>query len=218
MSRRAGTPTAKKVTQLVNVEEHVEGFRQVREAHRRELIDDYVELISDLIREVGEARQVDMAARLGVSQPTVAKMLKRLATMGLIEMIPWRGVFLTAEGEKLAQESRERHQIVENFLLVLGVSPEIARRDAEAWSTMLVKRRSTLFVCLPRNTVPNEPAFFTHAARRSFFSVINSCWYRIKLFRALCTEILACCYRLAHHHHLKRPDAADQRCGVKRLF
>ena len=131
MSRRAGTPTAKKVTQLVNVEEHVEGFRQVREAHRRELIDDYVELISDLIREVGEARQVDMAARLGVSQPTVAKMLKRLATMGRIEMIPWRGVILTAEGEKLAQESRERHQIVENFLLVLGVSPEIARRDAE---------------------------------------------------------------------------------------
>lgn len=131
MNRRAGKPTIKKTTQLVNVEEHVEGFRQVREAHRRELIDDYVELISDLIREVGEARQVDMAARLGVSQPTVAKMLKRLASVGLIEMIPWRGVFLTPEGEKVAQESRERHQLVENFLLVLGVSPEIARRDAE---------------------------------------------------------------------------------------
>ena len=131
MNRRAGHPTIRKTTQLVNVEEHVEGFRQVREAHRRVLIDDYVELISDLIREVGEARQVDMAARLGVSQPTVAKMLKRLASVGLIEMIPWRGVFLTPEGEKLAQESRERHQLVENFLLVLGVSPEIARRDAE---------------------------------------------------------------------------------------
>ena len=131
MNRRAGKPTIRKTTQLVNVEEHVEGFRQVREAHRRELIDDYVELISDLIREVGEARQVDMAARLGVSQPTVAKMLKRLASVGLVEMIPWRGVFLTQEGEKLAQESRERHQLVENFLLVLGVSPEIARRDAE---------------------------------------------------------------------------------------
>lgn len=131
MNRRAGHPTMRKTTQLVNVEEHVEGFRQVREAHRRELIDDYVELISDLIREVGEARQVDMAARLGVSQPTVAKMLKRLASVGLIVMIPWRGVFLTPEGEKLAQESRERHQLVENFLLVLGVSPEIARRDAE---------------------------------------------------------------------------------------
>ncbi|MGY6030292.1 manganese-binding transcriptional regulator MntR [Phytobacter sp. AG2a] len=130
MNRRAGKQTIKKVT-LVNVEEHVEGFRQVREAHRRELIDDYVELISDLIHEVGEARQVDMAARLGVSQPTVAKMLKRLATVGLIEQIPWRGVFLTPEGEKLAQASRERHQIVESFLLVLGISPDTARRDAE---------------------------------------------------------------------------------------
>ncbi len=64
------------------------GFAEVREAHRRELIDDYVELISDLINEVGEARQVDMAARLGVSQPTVAKMLKRPASVGLIEQIP----------------------------------------------------------------------------------------------------------------------------------
>lgn len=54
MNRRAGKPITKKVTQLVNVEEHVEGFRQVREAHRRELIDDYVELISDLIMEVGK--------------------------------------------------------------------------------------------------------------------------------------------------------------------
>lgn len=71
-----------------------------------------------------------MAARLGVSQPTVAKMLKRLASVGLIEMI-LAGRFLTAEGERLAQESRERHQIVENFLLMLGISPEIARRDAE---------------------------------------------------------------------------------------
>lgn len=67
MSRRVGTLIVKKVTQLVNVEEYVEGFRQVREAYRREFIDDYVELIFDLIREVGEVRQVDMVVRLGVS-------------------------------------------------------------------------------------------------------------------------------------------------------
>lgn len=113
------------------LEDHVEGFRQVREAHRRELIDDYVELIADLINEFGEARQVDMAARLGVSQPTVAKMLKRLAQSGLVEQIPYRGVFLTQSGQLLAEESRLRHQIVEKFLLALGVSPEIAHRDAE---------------------------------------------------------------------------------------
>lgn len=146
MNRRAGKPITKKVTQLVNVEEHVEGFRQVREAHRRELIDDYVELISDLINEVGEARQVDMAARLGVSQPTVAKMLKRLANVGLIEQIPWRGIFLTPEGEKLAQESRERHQIVENFLLAIGVSPEIARRDAEGMEHHVSEETLAMFL------------------------------------------------------------------------
>ncbi|MDA4671416.1 MarR family transcriptional regulator, partial [Enterobacter hormaechei] len=73
------------------VEEHVDGFRQVREAHSRELIEDDVELISVLIREVGDARQVDMAARLGVSHPTVAKILNRLSSVGLIELIPWRG-------------------------------------------------------------------------------------------------------------------------------
>ncbi len=146
MNRRAGKPITKKVTQLVNVEEHVEGFRQVREAHRRELIDDYVELISDLINEVGEARQVDMAARLGVSQPTVAKMLKRLVSVGLIEQIPWRGIFLTPEGEKLAQESRERHQIVENFLLAIGVSAEIARRDAEGMEHHVSEETLAMFL------------------------------------------------------------------------
>ena len=146
MNRRAGKPITKKVTQLVNVEEHVEGFRQVREAHRRELIDDYVELISDLINEVGEARQVDMAARLGVSQPTVAKMLKRLASAGLIDQIPWRGIFLTPEGEKLAQESRERHQIVENFLLAIGVSAEIARRDAEGMEHHVSEETLAMFL------------------------------------------------------------------------
>ena len=110
------------------------------------LIDDYVELISDLINEVGEARQVDMAARLGVSQPTVAKMLKRLASVGLIEQIPWRGIFLTPEGEKLAQESRERHQIVENFLLAIGVSAEIARRDAEGMEHHVSEETLAMFL------------------------------------------------------------------------
>lgn len=148
---------------LVNVEEHVEGFRQVREAHRRELIDDYVELISDLIREVGEARQVDMAARLGVSQPTVAKMLKRLASVGLIEQIPWRGVFLTAEGERLAQESRERHQIVESFLLVLGVSRISPGAMRKGWSTTSAKRPLNVSVVSRSNTRRhlNEPPFYS---------------------------------------------------------
>ena len=64
---------------LVDASVQVESFRQAREARRQERVDDYVELISDLIRDTGEARQVDIAARIGVAQPTVAKMLKRLS-------------------------------------------------------------------------------------------------------------------------------------------
>lgn len=116
---------------LVEPEVHVESFRQAREARRSELVEDYVELIDDLIGDGGEARQVDIAARLGVAQPTVAKMLKRLCEDGLVQQRPYRGVFLTESGRRLAGEARERHRIVERFLCALGVSPETARRDAE---------------------------------------------------------------------------------------
>ncbi len=112
-------------------ERHVESFRQAREARRLELVEDYVELIDDLIGDGGEARQVDIAARLGVAQPTVAKMLRRLCDEGLVQQRPYRGVFLTETGKRLACEARERHRIVERFLCALGVSPETARRDAE---------------------------------------------------------------------------------------
>jgi DtxR family manganese transport transcriptional regulator len=116
---------------LVATEVHVESFRQAREARRSALVEDYVELIADLIDDGGEARQVDIAARLGVAQPTVAKMLKRLAEDGLVALKPYRGTFLTEEGQALALRSRERHRLVEGFLLALGITPETARRDAE---------------------------------------------------------------------------------------
>lgn len=113
------------------VEEQATSFRHVREARRTELVEDYVELIADLIDDTGEARPVDIAARLGVTKPTVNKMLKRLAQDELITQRPYRAVFLTDSGRALAEESRQRHQIVEAFLLALGVSPETARNDAE---------------------------------------------------------------------------------------
>src|SRR6185436_14637884 len=116
---------------LVDAETHVESFRQTRHNRRTELVEDYVELIADLISDRGEARQVDIAQRLGVAQPTVAKMLKRLSADGLIQQRPYRGVFLTAAGKSLAQRSRQRHQIVEDFLCALGISADTARVDAE---------------------------------------------------------------------------------------
>ncbi len=116
---------------LPDAEIHSEGFRQTRQAQRSALAEDYVELIADLIEDGNEARQVDIAARLGVAQPTVAKMLARLAADGLVSRKPDRGVFLTESGRRMAEEARIRHQTVEAFLRSLGVSAETARIDAE---------------------------------------------------------------------------------------
>ena len=116
---------------LVAVELHVEGFRKARAARRSAIVEDYVELIADLVDESGGARQVDIASRLGVAQPTVAKMLKRLAEGGLVAQNPGRGTCLTLAGAAIALRSRERHRVVEEFLRALGISSDIARRDAE---------------------------------------------------------------------------------------
>ncbi len=116
---------------LISADIQSESFRLNRQARRQELVEDYLELIDDLLSAHGEARQVDIAERLGVAQPTVAKMLKRLTEDGLVSQQPYRGVFLTPTGQRLAAEVRERHRVVEAFLLALGVSPDNARRDAE---------------------------------------------------------------------------------------
>ncbi|MFW7269247.1 manganese-binding transcriptional regulator MntR [Gluconacetobacter sp. Hr-1-5] len=116
---------------LPDAETHSEGFRANRAARQNALIEDYVELIADLLDEGQEARQVDLAERLGVSQPTVAKMLTRLADEGLVARKPYRGAFLTQTGRRMAEEVRVRHRIVEAFLLALGISSENARIDAE---------------------------------------------------------------------------------------
>ncbi|TPW32803.1 manganese-binding transcriptional regulator MntR [Pararhizobium mangrovi] len=116
---------------MMDAKSHAAGFRKARDARRSELIEDYVELIADFLETGGEARQVDIAERLGVAQPTVAKMLTRLSDEGLIVRRRYRGIFLTDEGRALAKRTRERHHIVETFLAALGVSPETARTDAE---------------------------------------------------------------------------------------
>ncbi len=106
-------------------------FRRIRADHQSELAEDYVELIADLIDEKGEARGSDIALRLGVANATVVKTLKRLQETGLVTQEPYRSIFLTNDGWKMAEDGRRRHRIVEAFLLALGVSEETARIDSE---------------------------------------------------------------------------------------
>lgn len=106
-------------------------FERIRKAHHSEVMEDYVEMIADLIDETGEARAVDLAARFGVKSPTVNATVQRLQREGLVDTKPYRSIFLTDEGAKLAQACKERHQIVHDFLVSLGVPSDVADADAE---------------------------------------------------------------------------------------
>ena len=106
-------------------------FDRIRRAHQSEVAEDYVEMISDLIEETGEARTVDLAARFGVTSPTVNAIVRRLQRENLIETRPYRSIFLTEAGKALAESSRARHQIVQDFLVTIGVPEIIAEEDAE---------------------------------------------------------------------------------------
>ena len=106
-------------------------FLKVRNAHKTENTEDYLELISELLTKKGEARIVDIANRLRIAQATANKTIKRLQSQGYIKKEPYRSLFLTLKGQKIASYSRKRHNTVYNFLINLGLDKKIAAADAE---------------------------------------------------------------------------------------
>jgi len=108
-----------------------ERFQQARAAQAMAILEDYAEMISDLIAEMGEARITDIASRMGVTHPTATKAVARLKRESLAVSRPYRGVFLTEEGAELADRVRARHRTVVDLLVAVGVPPETAEMDAE---------------------------------------------------------------------------------------
>ncbi len=106
-------------------------FGKARTAQSTALLEDYAELIGDLLSSGGEARPTDIARRLGVSHATVIKTVARLKREGLATSRPYRGVFLTEAGEALATRVKARHRLVVDLLLAVGVPAEAAEQDAE---------------------------------------------------------------------------------------
>ena len=126
---RMTTPARKR--SLPPAAEHSVRYARQREADRTAVSEDYVELIADMLREECEARAVDIARRMGVSQATVTVTIARLRRDGLVDTQPYRGIFLTPEGHTMAETARHRHDLVVRFLIAVGLDAETADEDAE---------------------------------------------------------------------------------------
>lgn len=125
-------PKTKPSTELVPPsDESALHQRRTRQQHAQERAQDYVEAIADLLAERGEARATDLARNLGVTHVTVIRTVQRLQRDGLVTTQPYRSIFLTDAGKRLAIKAKARHQTVVAFLEALGVSSATARADAE---------------------------------------------------------------------------------------
>lgn len=106
-------------------------YKRTRDDHSREHAEDYVQIIDSLIQERGEARVVDIAQRMAVSNVAVSKAVQRLQRDGLVTSEPYRSIFLTNDGKQLADDARNRHALVQSFLEAIGVPSASADSDAE---------------------------------------------------------------------------------------
>jgi Mn-dependent transcriptional regulator len=94
-------------------------------------VEDYLERILDLIQSKGYARVVDIAASLKISQASVTNMVQRLDADGLLKYEKYRGLVLTDAGEMLARGIARRHQLLTDFLHLLGLDERVINHDVE---------------------------------------------------------------------------------------
>lgn len=94
-------------------------------------IEDYLEVISELVEMKGYATTLDISRYMNVSAPSVTKMLKRLDESGYLEYEKYHGINLTAKGIVLADTIRQKHGILLEFFEILGIGHDIANQDIE---------------------------------------------------------------------------------------
>jgi len=111
--------------------ESIRGAHITQKMARTTRMEDYLEVIYELIEHKGYATTVDISNYLNVSSPSVTKMLQRLHESGHINYEKYRGISLTESGMAVAENIHERHGVLAEFLIMIGVEAETANRDAE---------------------------------------------------------------------------------------
>ena len=116
-------------------------LNSIRDAHNKkgneqeqlhtDRMEDYLEVIYELIQKKGYATTIDISESLNVSSPSVTKMLQRLEENKYLRYERYRGISLTNEGVSMAENIHEKHSLLVEFLRMIGVDENVANIDAE---------------------------------------------------------------------------------------
>ncbi len=112
-------------------------LESIKAAHQSERtnfstrMEDYLEIISELVELKGYATTLDISRYMQVSAPSVTKMLQRLEENEFLEYEKYHGINLTQKGKQVADSIRQKHGILLEFFEILGVGFETANQDAE---------------------------------------------------------------------------------------
>ena len=111
-------------------------LESIKAAHQSEKtissrVEDYLEVISELVDMKGYAATLDISRYMNVSAPSVTKMLKKLDGDGYLEYEKYYGINLTEKGQRIADIIKQKHGILLEFFEILGIGKEIANQDAE---------------------------------------------------------------------------------------
>ncbi len=93
-------------------------------------LEEYLEIIYDIIEQKGYARAKDIVKAMNVSPPTVTEMLQKLDREGFINYEKYGGVTLTEKGKRIVKNLEERHETLKNFFILIGIDEKIADDDA----------------------------------------------------------------------------------------
>ncbi len=111
-------------------------LESIKAAHKSEKpdssrVEDYLEVIAELVDMKGYATTLDISRYMNVSAPSVTKMLKRLDENEYLEYEKYHGINLTKKGNQIAEAIRQKHSIILEFFEILGIGRDIANQDAE---------------------------------------------------------------------------------------
>jgi len=96
----------------------------------QESAENYLETILMLHKKNGNVRYIDIAGELEFSKPSVSVAMKNLRENGYIEVDENGYITLLEEGQEIAERMYERHTLLSDWLISLGVTPKVALDDA----------------------------------------------------------------------------------------